>query len=76
MRRLLVAAVAVLAFASLASPAAAAACRCQKNYSPYGAPRAWSGQMYWECVRKPGTYKRGQHPAPLPCNGQSQLGPA
>jgi hypothetical protein len=76
MRSFFVGAVAVLAFASPASPVAAAACKCQKNYSPYGAPRAGSGQMYWECVRKPGTYQRGQHPAPLPCNGQSQRGPA
>jgi hypothetical protein len=62
--------------ASLASPVAAASCKCPKNYYPYGVPWAGSGQMYWECVRKAGTYARGQHPAPVPCKGQSHLGPA
>jgi hypothetical protein len=76
MRRFALSAVSLAAAMALASPAAAGACKCQKNYSPSGVPWAGSGKMYWECVRKPGTYTRGQHPAPLPCNGQSQRGPA
>jgi hypothetical protein len=66
MRCFFVGAVAVLALASLASPVAASMCKCQKNYSPY----AWELKgkvVYWQCVRKPGTYKRGQHPLPMPC---------
>jgi len=76
MRRLALSAVSLAAAVALASPVAAATCKCQKHYSPFGAALARSQQMFWECVRKPDTYKRGQHPAPMPCNGQSRRGPA
>jgi hypothetical protein len=56
------------------SAATAAVCKCPKNYSPSGVSDA--GHTFWECVRKPGAVPHGQHPAPLPCNGQSKRGPA
>ena len=75
--RLTMSAVLLTVAIGLASPAAAATCKCQKNYSPNGATEGWAPhQKFWECVRKPGTYQKGQHPAPLPCNGQTTRGPA
>jgi hypothetical protein len=77
MRRLALSAVLLAALLPLASPAAAATCKCKANYSPNGAPEGWAPhQMFWECVRKPGTYPRGHPPVPLPCNGQTKRGPA
>jgi hypothetical protein len=64
-RRIALSAVSIAAAVALATPAAAATCKCQKNYSPFGAPLVGSHQMVWECVRKPGAHKRGQHPAPF-----------
>ena len=76
MRRLAPSALSIAATLALAGPAAAATCKCPTNYSPYGAPWAGSGQMFWECVRKPGTAPPHAHPAPLPCKGQTHKGPA
>ena len=77
MRHLILSAFLLTTALALASPAAPATCKCQKNYSPNGAPEAWAPQTkYWECVRKPGTYPRGHPPVPLPCNGQTKRGPA
>jgi hypothetical protein len=77
MRHVVLSAFLLTSVFALASPAAAATCKCQKNYSPNGATEGWAPyQTFWECVRKPGTYPRGQHPAPTPCNGQTKRGPA
>ena len=77
MRRLALSVTLIAAALALASPAAAATCKCQTNYYPSSASLGGSPpKLYWECVRKPGTAPPRARPTPLPCKGQTKRGPA